>query len=95
MTSFFTLGSSSQPITTIFDSDFRFQKFIVFVVDFIHIIYDKIIDAAVRETKPDINDELSIFSFAIIIDSMSIGVVSYENEKQKFLSLFNLKFSYF
>ena len=36
---------TSEP--TVFDSDFKFQKFIVFLVDFIHIIYDKISDMPV------------------------------------------------
>jgi len=62
-------------INTLFDNDFRFQKFIVFIVDFIHIIYDKISDQPINDTSYDVNDELSIFSFAILTHSLSLGLV--------------------
>ena len=58
--------NSFSSINTLFDNDFRFQKFIVFIVDFIHIIYDKISDQPIKDTSYDVNDELSIFSFAIL-----------------------------
>ena len=68
-------SNSLSPINTIFDNDFRFQKFIVFIVDFIHIIYDKISDQPINDTSYDVNDELSIFSFAILTHSLSLGLV--------------------
>ena len=73
-----TSGSagSQSSLGTIFDNDFRFQKFIVFIVDFIHIIYDKISDQPISNASYDVNDELSIFSFAILTHSLSLGLVS-------------------
>lgn len=62
---------------TFFDSDFKFQQFIIFLVDFIHIVYDKISDspADMTETKRyDQNDEITIFAFAILIHSLSLGL---------------------
>jgi hypothetical protein len=71
---------------TVFDNDTRFQKFLVFIVDFIHIIYDKISDTAIKDNNYDINDELSIFSFAILTHCLSIGLDN--TSKTKFSSLF-------
>ena len=67
--------SSFSSMNTIFDNDFRFQKFIIFIVDFIHIIYDKISDQPINDASYDVNDELSIFSFAILTHSLSLGLV--------------------
>ena len=80
--------SSSQSIhsITVFDNDTRFQKFLVFIVDFIHIIYDKISDTAIKDSNYDINDELAIFSFAILTHCLSIGLDN--SSKTKFSGLF-------
>jgi hypothetical protein len=78
----------SGPTTALFDSDFRFQKFIIFLVDFIHIIYDKISDTKIDDTTYDINDELSIFAFSILLNSLSIGLETQAHSKTKFTSFF-------
>ncbi len=93
-------GSSSQQLfstssaqsNSVFDNDMRFQKFLIFIVDFIHVIYDKISDNANKESSYDINDELSLFSFSILMQCLSIGFET--NTKTKFSSLFksNLNF---
>jgi hypothetical protein len=72
--------------TNLFDSDIVFQKLIVFVVDFIHIVYDRISDSANAASTYDINDELAIFSFSVLIHSLSIGLEN--NAKIRFTSLF-------
>ena len=71
----YTTSTSSSMMSTIFDNDFRFQRFIVFIVDFIHTIYDKISDQPIHDTSYDVNDELSIFSFSILTHSLSLGLV--------------------
>ena len=81
-------NSLSGPTTALFDSDFRFQKFIIFLVDFIHIIYDKISDTKIDDTTYDINDELSIFAFSILLNSLSIGLETQAQSKTKFNSFF-------
>jgi len=88
-----TGGGNSQiglapPITTLFDSDFRFQKFIIFLVDFIYIIFDKISDTKINDTTYDINDELAIFAFTILLNSLSIGLETQSQSKTKFSSFF-------
>ncbi len=79
-------ASQSVHSVTFFDNDSRFQKFLVFIVDFIHIIYDKISDIAIKDSNYDINDELAIFSFAILTHCLSIGLDN--STKTKFSSLF-------
>ena len=78
---------------TVFDSDYKFQKFIIFLVDFIHIIYDKISDTPVlNEVKSyDHNDQISIFSFSILIHSLSMGLGS--SQKTRFSNLFRSNLS--
>lgn len=78
---------------TVFDSDFKFQKFIVFLVDFIHIIYDKISDMPIQSSENisksyDQNDELAIFSFSILIHSLSMGLEANSNNRTRFSALF-------
>jgi hypothetical protein len=66
-----------QNFITVFDSDYRFQKFIIFLVDFIHVTYDKISDTPLNNQTIktyDQNDEISIFSFSILIHSLSMGL---------------------
>jgi len=65
--------------TTLFDSDHKFQRFVIFLVDFIYIIYDKISDTPLTGSdlkSYDQNDEISIFAFAILIHSLSMGLES-------------------
>lgn len=88
LTSGISSASSLGPTTALFDSDFRFQKFIIFLVDFIHIIYDKISDTKIDDTTYDINDELSIFAFSILLNSLSIGLETQSHSKTKFTSFF-------
>lgn len=78
---------------TVFDSDYKFQKFIIFLVDFIHIIYDKISDTPViNEVKSyDHNDQISIFSFSILIHSLSMGLGT--SQKTRFSNLFRTNLS--
>jgi hypothetical protein len=74
-----SLAAETDNSTAVFDSDFKFQRFVVFLVDFIHIIYDKISDTplAGHDVKSyDQNDEISIFAFAILIHSLSMGLES-------------------
>ncbi len=88
LTSSISNASNLGPNTALFDSDFRFQKFIIFLVDFIYIIYDKISDTKIDDTIYDINDELSIFAFSILLNSLSIGLETQAQSKTKFTSFF-------
>lgn len=60
--------------TSLFDSDLIFQKFLIFLVDFIHIVYDRISDTPCSHTPYDLNDELAIFSFSVLVHSLSLGL---------------------
>lgn len=73
--------------TSLFDSDLIFQRFLIFVVDFIHIVYDRISDTALAHTPYDLNDELAIFSFSVLVHSLSLGLDT-SSHKARFSSLF-------
>ena len=70
----------------LFDSDMIFQKFITFIVDFIHIVFDKISDTQLDDTKYDVNDELSISSFTVLAECLAISLEN--NQRAKFTNLF-------
>ena len=86
-----TAYSNSIATSNLFDSDLIFQKLITFIADFIYIIYDRISDCAMVNVNYDINDELAIFSFSILIHALSIGLEN--NQKIKFSSLFRTNLS--
>lgn len=73
-------------VTNLFDSDLIFQKLVIFLVDFIHIVYDRISDSPNASTVYDINDELAIFAFSVLIHSLSVGLEN--SQKVRFTSLF-------
>jgi hypothetical protein len=59
-----------------FDSDNKFQKFIIFCIDYVFIINEHIINKPCVETTYDLNDELSIFIFNLMVNIFSVGIVS-------------------
>ncbi len=60
----------------------------IFLVDFIYIIYDKISDTKINDTTYDINDELAIFAFTILLNSLSIALETQSQSKTKFSVFF-------
>lgn len=69
----YQLGSSS--VSFLFDTDNKFQKFITFAIDYAFIINEHIINTPSIETTYDLNDELSIFIFNLMVNILSIGIV--------------------
>jgi hypothetical protein len=79
-------SAASNNLPTIFDNEANFQRFIVFIVDFIHIIYEKISDKPIVNISNDIDDELSIFTFSVIVNSLSLAIDnSYRSKFVNFL----------
>jgi hypothetical protein len=79
-------NSPSMLASGLFDSDIIFQKFICFIVDFIHIVFDKISDTQLDDTQYDVNDQLSISGFTVLAECLAISLEN--NQRAKFTSLF-------
>jgi hypothetical protein len=83
-------SASSSPASLLasglFDSEVVFQKFITFLVDFIHIVFDKISDSPLDDAQYDVNDELSISGFTVLTECLVISLEN--NQRAKFTSLF-------
>jgi hypothetical protein len=67
---------NSSLMSYLFDTDNKFQKFILFTIDYAFIINEHIINNPSTDNTYDLNDELSIFTFNLLINILSIGLVS-------------------
>lgn len=74
----------------VFECDSIFQRFIVFMVDFIHIVYDRILDGPASSLANEINDELALFALAILVHTMSMALENNQKVKYTYLYRNNL-----
>lgn len=70
------LNNTTASAFMLFDSDNKFLKFIQFSTDYVLIINENILNQPCKDTTYDLNDELSIFIFNLLINILSIGLVS-------------------
>ena len=72
-----------QQLHVLFDSDVKFQRVILFVVDLVFVVFDKISDASQNTMSApdcvDTNDEITLHAFAIVLNALCIGLEMLAN----------------
>jgi len=76
--------------TGLFENELKFQKFIVFIGDFIFVIYDKISDKPIGDESEDINDHLASITFDLLRHLVKLGLDYTEKTKLSVLVRNNL-----
>jgi hypothetical protein len=75
---------------SLFENELKFQKFIVFIADFIFVIYDKISDKPIGDESEDINDHLTSITFDLLRHLVKLGLDYTEKTKLSVLVRNNL-----
>ncbi len=66
---------------SLFENELKFQKFIIFIADFIFVIYDKISDKPIANENEDINDHLASITFDLLRHLVKLGLDYTEKTK--------------